>query len=160
MADYHHHRSPPVEAENSDISGSSASSSSLDTSSAASRLTSKRSVAKLHKRVISWAGPDSQSRQEKFRKTIVKCILQLLLIDLVQDMFFPQSIAGNQVEPTSPVVSGSGWSSGSSGRGRILELMPLEQTLRILALLKKSYTFSNKFNADKQLRVNLFKRDS
>lgn len=152
-----HHRSPPVEAENSDISGSSASSSSLDTSSAASRLTSKRSVAKLHKRVISWAGPDSQSRQEKFRKTIVKCILQLLLIDLVQDMFFPQSIAGNQVEPTSPVVSGSGWSSGSSGRGRILELMPLEQTLRILALLKKSYTFSNKFNADKQLRVNLFK---
>lgn len=147
-----HHASPPSEDEDGDIVESSSSSSSK-----VSELASKRSFAKLHKRVLSWTGPHTQTRQEKFRKTIVKCILQLLLINLIQDMFFPQPSAGTPVEPKSPVVSGSGWSSGSSGRGRILELMPLEQTLRVLALLKKSYRFSNKFNADKQLRINLYK---
>lgn len=102
----------------------------------------------------------THKRQKTFRKTIVKCILQLLMIDTVQGLLERQETADHTpapngdgsapsaVVPTEPRVVGS----------EVYEKMPTRELVRILDLLRQSYVFSRDFNEDRDLRTNLWRQ--
>ncbi|CAH7681898.1 protein transport protein sec71 [Phakopsora pachyrhizi] len=69
-------------------------------------------------------------RKRVFRQIIVKCVLQLLLIETVNELL-------NNVE--------------------VYERIPPASLLRLLAEIDNSYRFAKKFNADKDLRMGLWK---
>ncbi|KAG5359292.1 Protein transport protein [Yarrowia sp. E02] len=74
--------------------------------------------------------PQRTDKQKIFKTIIVKCILQLLAIDTVEGLFQEE---------------------------QVYECIPTKQLLRITDMLQESYTFSKTFNADKDLRMRLWK---
>lgn len=72
----------------------------------------------------------SGERKRVFRQIIVKCVLQLLLIETTNELL-------NNVE--------------------VYELIPPAQLLRLLSEVDSSYRFAKRFNADKELRLGLWK---
>lgn len=69
-------------------------------------------------------------RRRAFKQIIVKCVLQLLLIETTHEL-----LQNEEVYST----------------------MPARQLLRLTGVLEDSYLFSKRFNADKELRVALWK---
>ncbi|KAI9807403.1 MAG: guanine nucleotide exchange protein for ADP-robosylation factor [Piccolia ochrophora] len=70
------------------------------------------------------------ARRRFFNKIITKCVLQLLMIETVNELFSNDSVYAQ---------------------------IPSPELLRLMALLKKSYWFAKKFNADKDLRMRLWR---
>ncbi len=69
-------------------------------------------------------------RRKIFKQIIVKCVLQLLLIETTNDLLRNDDIY-NTIPPT--------------------------QLLRIMSVLDQSYQFARSFNEDKDLRTGLWK---
>lgn len=131
-----------------------------DTTPAAEVSTTPR----RHARKSSWVGQNHQ-KQKRFRETIVKCILQLLMIDTVQEMLEKQEVI--------PIESTNGGSHHGTGEeehavppvtklrtvgSNVYDKMPSKELLRIMNLLRQSYVFAKDFNADKELRTNLWRQ--
>jgi brefeldin A-inhibited guanine nucleotide-exchange protein len=70
------------------------------------------------------------ARRRFFNQIITKCVLQLLMIETVQELF--SNIA-------------------------VYEKIPSGELLRLMSVLKKSYHFAKRFNADRELRARLFR---
>ena len=70
------------------------------------------------------------ARRRFFNQIITKCVLQLLMIETVQELF------------TNTLV---------------YESIPSSDLLSLMAVLKKSYHFAKRFNANKELRSRLFR---
>lgn len=81
-------------------------------------------------------GPQEQpvvvtaARRRFFNKIITRCVLQLLMIETVNELFSNNDVYAQ---------------------------IPSPELLRLMALLKKSYTFAKKFNNDKDLRMRLWR---
>ena len=69
------------------------------------------------------------ARRRFFNKIITRCVLQLLMIETVNELFSNNDVYAQ---------------------------IPSPELLRLMALLKKSYTFAKKFNNDKDLRMRLW----
>ncbi|MCJ1319050.1 guanine nucleotide exchange protein for ADP-robosylation factor [Xylographa vitiligo] len=82
------------------------------------------------------AGPQEQpvvvtaARRRFFNKIITRCVLQLLMIETVNELF---------------------------SNNDVYTQIPSPELLRLMALLKKSYSFAKKFNNDKDLRMRLWR---
>ncbi|KAI5784997.1 hypothetical protein DFH27DRAFT_266563 [Peziza echinospora] len=70
------------------------------------------------------------ARRRFFNKIITKCVLQLLMIETVSELFSNDAVYSE---------------------------IPSKELLRLMALLKKSFTFARKFNGDKELRMRLWR---
>ncbi|KAF2122273.1 hypothetical protein BDV96DRAFT_482874 [Lophiotrema nucula] len=70
------------------------------------------------------------ARRRFFNQIITKCVLQLLMIETVQELFTNDSV---------------------------YEKIPSGELLRLMGVLKRSYHFAKKFNADRDLRTRLFR---
>ncbi|PNS16953.1 Protein transport protein sec72 [Sphaceloma murrayae] len=70
------------------------------------------------------------ARRRFFNQIITKCVLQLLMIETVSELF------------TNDAVYAS---------------IPSHELLRLMVLLKKSYQFAKRFNEDRELRTRLFR---
>ena len=70
------------------------------------------------------------ARKREFKQIIVKCVLQLLMIETVSEL-----LASDEV----------------------YESMPSEQLLVLMQVLRKSYRFARKFNNNRELRMNLLR---
>ncbi|KAF2817187.1 protein transport protein sec72 [Mytilinidion resinicola] len=70
------------------------------------------------------------ARRRFFNQIITKCVLQLLMIETVQELFTNDAV---------------------------YEKIPSGELLRLMAVLKKSYQFAKRFNADRDLRTRLFR---
>jgi brefeldin A-inhibited guanine nucleotide-exchange protein len=70
------------------------------------------------------------ARKKEFKRIIVKCVLQLLMIETVSEL-----LASDDV----------------------YEAMPSEQLLVLMQVLRKSYRFARKFNNNRELRMNLLR---
>ena len=70
------------------------------------------------------------ARRRFFNQIITKCVLQLLMIETVQELF--TNVA-------------------------VYDKIPSGELLRLMAVLKKSYHFAKRFNADRDLRSRLFR---
>lgn len=82
-------------------------------------------VAKVHE-----TKPNLIDRRRIFKQIIVKCVLQLLLIETTNDL-----LRNNDVYNTIPPT----------------------QLLRMMSVLDQSYQFARSFNEDKELRTGLWK---
>lgn len=71
------------------------------------------------------------ARRRFFNKIITNCVLQLLMIETVNELFSNHSV---------------------------FELIPSNELLRLMTLLRKSYEFAKKFNEAKDLRVQLWRQ--
>lgn len=86
------------------------------------------------------SGPQSQqqtapvvvtaARRRYFNQIITKCVLQLLMIETVSELFNNDAVYAS---------------------------IPSHLLLRLMALLKKSYHFAKRFNEDRELRTRLFR---
>ncbi|KAH7887776.1 hypothetical protein F5I97DRAFT_2011766, partial [Phlebopus sp. FC_14] len=74
--------------------------------------------------------PPLKDRSRAFKQIIVKCVLQLLLIETTNDLLRNDSIYNT---------------------------IPPEQLLRLMGVLNHSYQFARMFNDDKELRTGLWK---
>ena len=70
------------------------------------------------------------ARRRFFNKIITRCVLQLLMIETVNELFSNDAVYAQ---------------------------IPSPELLRLMGLLKKSYTFAKKFNSDKDLRMRLWR---
>ena len=70
------------------------------------------------------------ARKREFKQIIVKCVLQLLMIETVSEL-----LASDDV----------------------YEAMPSEELLVLMEVLRKSYRFARKFNNNRELRMNLLR---
>ncbi|KAF2731488.1 hypothetical protein EJ04DRAFT_579048 [Polyplosphaeria fusca] len=70
------------------------------------------------------------ARRRFFNQIITKCVLQLLMIETVQELFTNDSV---------------------------YDKIPSGELLRLMGVLKRSYHFAKKFNADRDLRTRLFR---
>jgi brefeldin A-inhibited guanine nucleotide-exchange protein len=70
------------------------------------------------------------ARRRFFNKIITRCVLQLLMIETVNELFSNDTVYAQ---------------------------IPSPELLRLMALLKKSYLFAKKFNNDKELRMRLWR---
>lgn len=70
------------------------------------------------------------AKRRFFNQIITKCVLQLLMIETVQELFTNDSV---------------------------YEKIPSDELLTLMGVLKKSYQFAKRFNADKDLRSRLFR---
>ncbi|KAI4732086.1 hypothetical protein E4T49_00264 [Aureobasidium sp. EXF-10728] len=70
------------------------------------------------------------ARRRFFNQIITKCVLQLLMIDTVSELFSNDSVYA---------------------------AIPSHLLLRLMSLLKKSYHFAKRFNEDRDLRTKLFR---
>lgn len=70
------------------------------------------------------------ARRRFFNQIITKCVLQLLMIETVQELFTNDAV---------------------------YEKIPSGELLRLMVVLKKSYHFAKRFNADRDLRTRLFR---
>ncbi|KAI0618049.1 SEC7 domain protein [Pyrenophora tritici-repentis] len=70
------------------------------------------------------------ARRRFFNQIITKCVLQLLMIETVQELFTNEAV---------------------------YEKIPSGELLRLMAVLKKSYHFAKRFNANRDLRSRLFR---
>lgn len=100
-----------------------------------------------HSRTVSW-GDNSHTRQIQFRKSIVKCILQLLMIDTLQEL----------LEKPGPIDAESPEGDQGLMATKVYIEIPEDQMIRVLILLRKSYEFARNFNNDKELRIRLWKQ--
>ncbi|KAI5294317.1 guanine nucleotide exchange protein for ADP-robosylation factor [Ascosphaera acerosa] len=83
---------------------------------------------------VSGPQPPSQmtvARRQVFNRIITNCVLQLLMIETVNELFSNASV---------------------------FELIPSNELLRLMALLKKSYQFAKRFNEAKELRIRLWRQ--
>ena len=71
------------------------------------------------------------ARRRFFNKIITNCVLQLLMIETVAELFSNDSVYAQ---------------------------IPSSELLRLMTLLKKSYQFAKKFNGDKDLRMALWRQ--
>lgn len=69
------------------------------------------------------------ARRREFTRIITQCVLQLLMIETVNELF---------------------------SNNEVYAQIPSPELLRLMALLKQSYTFAKVFNNDKDLRMRLF----
>ncbi|KAI5798944.1 hypothetical protein EDC01DRAFT_613660 [Geopyxis carbonaria] len=69
-------------------------------------------------------------RRKFFNKIITKCVLQLLMIETVSELF---------------------------QNDQVYDKIPSVELLRLMALLKKSFSFARRFNSDKELRMRLWR---
>ncbi len=69
-------------------------------------------------------------RRRVFKQIIVKCVLQLLLIETLNDLL---------------------------RNDKIFAMIPPEMLLRLMGALSHSYQFARSFNEDKELRTGLWK---
>ncbi|KAL1305418.1 hypothetical protein AAFC00_002304 [Neodothiora populina] len=74
--------------------------------------------------------PVTAARRRFFNQIITKCVLQLLMIETVSELFSVDSVYSS---------------------------IPSHELLRLMALLKKSYHFARRFNEDRDLRTRLFR---
>lgn len=72
----------------------------------------------------------SAARRRFFNRIISRCVLQLLMIETVNELFSNDNVYAQ---------------------------IPSEELLRLMALLKKSYLFAQRFNNDKELRMRLWR---
>jgi brefeldin A-inhibited guanine nucleotide-exchange protein len=70
------------------------------------------------------------ARKREFKQIIVKCVLQLLMIETVSELLSSDDV---------------------------YEAMPSEQLLVLMNVLRKSYRFAQKFNNNRELRMNLLR---
>lgn len=70
------------------------------------------------------------ARRRFFNQIITKCVLQLLMIETVQELFTNDSV---------------------------YEKIPSGELLRLMGVLQRSYHFAKRFNADRDLRTRLFR---
>lgn len=70
------------------------------------------------------------ARRRFFNQIITKCVLQLLMIETVQELFTNDAV---------------------------YEKIPSGELLQLMAVLKKSYHFAKRFNANRELRSRLFR---
>ena len=70
------------------------------------------------------------ARRRFFNQIITKCVLQLLMIETVNELFSNESVYTS---------------------------IPSSELLRLMGLLKKSYHFAKRFNGDRDLRTRLFR---
>ena len=70
------------------------------------------------------------ARRRYFNQIITKCVLQLLMIETVSELFNNDAVYAS---------------------------IPSHLLLRLMALLKKSYHFAKRFNEDRELRTRLFR---
>ncbi|KAG8627086.1 hypothetical protein KVT40_004569 [Elsinoe batatas] len=70
------------------------------------------------------------ARRRFFNQIITKCVLQLLMIETVSELFSNDAVYAS---------------------------IPSHELLRLMALLKKSYHFAKRFNEDRELRSRLFR---
>ncbi|KAK4999685.1 guanine nucleotide exchange protein for ADP-robosylation factor [Elasticomyces elasticus] len=70
------------------------------------------------------------ARRRFFNQIITKCVLQLLMIETVSELF---------------------------SNADVYDAIPSPELLRLMALLKRSYHFARRFNADRELRMRLFR---
>jgi len=70
------------------------------------------------------------ARRRFFNQIITKCVLQLLMIETVQELFTNDAV---------------------------YDKIPSGELLRLMSVLKKSYHFAKRFNGDRELRTRLFK---
>lgn len=130
-------------------------------------------IQKAHKRNASWS-EYNHARQNKFRKTIVKCILQLLMIDTVDEILQKQETIsfneGNKnTNGSTSTVGKLSFNSSNPPSALVVRKqvkvlgtdiynkIPVSELLRILVLLRKSFIFAHRFNLDKELRTNLWR---
>ncbi|KAJ5232109.1 hypothetical protein N7468_005065 [Penicillium chermesinum] len=71
------------------------------------------------------------TRRRFFNRIITNCVLQLLMIETVHELFSNETV---------------------------YEKIPSHELLRLMGLLKKSYQFAKKFNEDKDLRMQLWRQ--
>lgn len=71
------------------------------------------------------------ARRRFFNRIITNCVLQLLMIETVAELFSNDSVYAQ---------------------------IPSAELLRLMSLLKKSYQFAKKFNGDKELRMSLWRQ--
>ncbi|KAF8558936.1 Sec7-domain-containing protein [Imleria badia] len=81
-------------------------------------------------RSLSEVKPSLSSRRRIFKQIIVKCVLQLLLIEMTNDLLRNDTV---------------------------YHTMPPDQLLRLMGVLDHSYQFARMFNDDKELRTGLWK---
>jgi brefeldin A-inhibited guanine nucleotide-exchange protein len=74
--------------------------------------------------------PVTAARRRFFNQIITQCVLTLLMIETVNELFSNDTVYAQ---------------------------IPSPELLRLMALLKKSYHFARKFNGDRELRTRLFK---
>ncbi|KAK1056226.1 guanine nucleotide exchange protein for ADP-robosylation factor [Friedmanniomyces endolithicus] len=74
--------------------------------------------------------PVTAARRRYFNQIITKCVLQLLMIETVSELFNNDAVYAS---------------------------IPSHLLLRLMALLKKSYHFAKRFNEDRELRTRLFR---
>lgn len=74
--------------------------------------------------------PVTQARRKFFNQIITKCVLSLLMIETVNELFSADNVYAQ---------------------------IPSSELLRLMALLKKSYHFAKRFNGDRELRTRLYK---
>ncbi|KAK4163366.1 hypothetical protein QBC43DRAFT_301317 [Cladorrhinum sp. PSN259] len=70
------------------------------------------------------------ARRRFFNRIISRCVLQLLMIETVNELFSNDTVYAQ---------------------------IPSSELLRLMALLKKSFLFAKRFNADKELRMRLWR---
>ncbi|KAJ5786998.1 SEC7-like alpha orthogonal bundle [Penicillium paradoxum] len=71
------------------------------------------------------------ARRRYFNRIITNCVLQLLMIETVHELFSNENVYAQ---------------------------IPSNELLRLMGLLKKSYQFAKKFNEDKDLRMQLWRQ--
>lgn len=71
------------------------------------------------------------ARRRFFNRIITNCVLQLLMIETVHELFSNDNVYAE---------------------------IPSHELLRLMGLLKKSYQFAKKFNEDKELRMQLWRQ--
>lgn len=71
------------------------------------------------------------ARRRFFNRIITNCVLQLLMIETVHELFSNDNVYAE---------------------------IPSHELLRLMSLLKKSYQFAKKFNEDKELRMQLWRQ--
>lgn len=74
--------------------------------------------------------PVSAARRRLFNQIITKCVLQLLMIETVHELFSNDAVYAQ---------------------------IPSDELLRLMSLLKKSYQFAKRFNNDRDLRTRLWR---
>ncbi|KAK0544594.1 guanine nucleotide exchange protein for ADP-robosylation factor [Tilletia horrida] len=114
----------------------------------------------------------SAERRRAFKQIIVKCVLQLLLIETTHELLHgPNPAPGSAgqtprsaVPPTPAKPAGNTSDALShvlppqeSPASAFYTLIPPAQLLRLTHVLEASYAFSRAFNADKELRLALWK---